>query len=78
MGLVPETLALAELRAASEQLAQQDFEDLTRPIPNPSPIQSVDFFESENGRRLVLNCESGSIVLETSFLTREIRIEHKE
>lgn len=78
MGLVPETLALAELRAASEQLAQQDFEDLTRPIPNPSPIQSADFFESENGRRLVLNCESGSIVLETSFLTREIRIEHKE
>ena len=78
MGLVPETLALAELRAASEQLAQKDFEDLTRPIANPSPIQSVDFFESENGRRLVLNCESGSIVLETSFLTREIRIEHKE
>ena len=78
MGLVPETLALAELRAASEQLAQQDFEDLTRAIPNPSPIQSADFFESENGRRLVLNCESGSIVVETSFLTREIRIEHKE
>ena len=28
MGLVPETLALAELRAAGEQLAQKDFEDL--------------------------------------------------
>jgi hypothetical protein len=76
MGLVPETLAMSELRAA----IGDDFEDVTRAIsvPNPSPIQSVDFFEQDDGRRLVLNCESGALVLETSFSTRDIRIEHKE
>ncbi|HEX6047594.1 MAG TPA: hypothetical protein VFZ22_24100 [Pyrinomonadaceae bacterium] len=76
MGLVPETLATSELRAA----IGDDFEDVTRtiPLPNPSPIQSVDFFEQDDGRRLVLNCESGALVLETSFSARDIRIEHKE
>jgi hypothetical protein len=44
------------------------------PISNPSPIQSVDVFESEDGRRLVLNCETTTIMLETSFATREINI----
>ena len=78
MGLVPETLAFAELRADNEQLDQGNIENLTRPVPNPSPIQSVDFFESDNGRRLVLNCETGSIVIESSFASREILIEYKE
>jgi hypothetical protein len=79
MGLVPETLAMAELRAN----IQDDFENVTRlvPTPNPSPIQSVEFFETDEiggARRLVLNCESGTIVLEMSFSTREIRVEHKK
>ncbi len=76
MGLVPETLAMAELRAAIDQ----DFEEVTRltPAPNPSPIQSVDFFETDDERRLVLNCESGSLELEMSFVTREMKIQHKE
>jgi hypothetical protein len=76
MGLVPETLATSELRTA----IGDDFEDVTRAnsVPNPSPIQSVDFFEHDDGRRLILNCESGALVLETSFSTRDIHIEHKE
>jgi hypothetical protein len=76
MGLVPETLAMAELRAD----IGDDFENVTRlvPVPNPSPIHSVDFFESDDARRLVLNCEAGTIELEMSFVTREIRVEHKE
>src|SRR5687768_17488456 len=77
MGLVPQTLALAELRAD----IGQDFENVTRlvPAPNPSPIQSVDFFESDDGgRSLILNCESGSVELEMSPVTRETRVEHKE
>ena len=67
MGLLPEALALAELEVE---------EDLRRwePLPSPSPIQSVDLFQSENGRRLILNCEDTSITLETSFTTREIHI----
>ena len=67
MGLLPEALALAELKAD---------EDLRRwePLPSPSPIQSVELFQSENGRRLVLNCEDTSITVETSFASREIQI----
>lgn len=67
MGLLPEALALAELDVD---------EDLRRwePLPSPSPIQSVDLFQSEDGRRLILNCEDTSITLETSFTTREIHI----
>lgn len=80
MGLVPESLALAELRSNTGRSEAEDYENFTRPIPNPhpSPIQSVEFFEDDNARRLVLNCEAGTITLEMSFLTREIQIEYKE
>ena len=76
MGLVPERVAMAELRTE----IHQDFEDLTRPIPapNPSPIESVEFFETDDARRLVLNCEVGTTTLEMSFVTRKIRVEYKE
>jgi hypothetical protein len=76
MGLVPETLAMIELRAD----IGNDFENVTRLVmaPNPSPIESVDFFETDDARRLVLNCETGSVDLEMSFLTREIKIEYQE
>src|SRR5215218_4841914 len=64
MGLVPETLAMAELRADIED----DFENVTRlvPLPTFSPIQSVDFYKNHDARRLVLNCEAGTIELEMS------------
>ncbi len=71
MGLLPEALALAELEL-DENLRQW------QPVPTPSPIQSVDLFQSEDGRRLVLNCEDTNITLETSFTTREISIRAKE
>ncbi len=76
MGLVPESLAMAELKAATGQ----DFETVTHliPAPNPSPIQSVDFFETDDARRLVMNCEAGSVELEMSLVIRDIKIEHKE
>ena len=80
MGLLPGTVALDELRADMNQMGLEDFENLTRPVPvaHPSPIESVEFLETDDARRLVLNCESGSIVLEMSFLTREISVEFKE
>ena len=65
MGLLPERAALAELDV-DERLRQW------QPIATPSPIQSVDVFESDDGRRLVLNCEDANITLDTSFTTREI------
>jgi len=67
MGLLPEALALAELKV-DENLRRWE------QVPSPSPIESVDLFESEDGRRLVVNCEDLKITLETSFTTREIVI----
>ena len=76
MGLVPQTLAMTELRS---QIGEH-FENVTRLVPasNPSPIRSVEFFEDTDGRRLVLICEEHDFILETSFSTREIKVEHKE
>jgi hypothetical protein len=71
MGLLPEALALAELDVEDEL---RHWEQLT----SPSPIQSVDLFESDSGRRLVLNCEESVMILETSFDTREIHLTGKE
>ena len=67
MGLLPEAAALAELEVD---------EDLRRweEVSEPSPIQSVNVFQSEDGRLLVLKCEATRITLETSFTTREIHV----
>ena len=67
MGLLPEALALAELNVDEELMHWEQ-------VQTPSPIQSVDVFQSEDGRRMVINCEDATITLETSFTTREIRI----
>ena len=67
MGLMPEAAALAELEV-DESLQRWES------VSSPSPIESVDVFQSEDGRRLVLNCEDTSITIETSFTTREIHI----
>ena len=80
MGLVPERLAWSELRAAIDT----DFENVTRltPVANPSPIVWVDVFETgefeTEARRLVLNCDTGSLELEMSLVSREIKVEHIE
>ena len=68
---IPEALALAELKMDEDARRWE-------PVLAPSPIQSVDLFESEDGRRLVLNCETSTLTLETSFETREIRVDYKE
>lgn len=71
MGLLPERAALAELEL-DESLRRWEN------VPTPSPIQSAELFETDDARRLVLNCESGRVVIETSFVTREIQIKCKE
>ena len=71
MGLMPETLALAELNVGGRHWELSQWQALYA----PSPIQSVDLFQSDDGRRLVLNCDDDStITLETSFTTRDIHI----
>ena len=67
MGLLPETVALAELEVDEDLRRWQE-------ILVPSPIQSVDLFQSEDGRQLVLNSETTTVTLETSFTTREIHL----
>ena len=84
---MPHPVAIAELDAAETMkhelssdidLAMQRANSQSyirlQASPNLSPIQSVDFFVRENSRRLVMTCVSGSLVVETSFDTREITI----
>jgi hypothetical protein len=66
MGLVPERLALSELDVEVESLQRTNVEC--------GPIESVELFEDEQERRLVLNCEPGAWVIETSLERRFTRI----
>ena len=70
MGLVPQQLAvreLDELRSFVEGLQAGTIES--------NPIESVELFENGDERRLVLNCERQTLVIETSLSHRYTRIE---
>ncbi len=73
MGLVPQRVAIAELEAEFpikvDQLLQNNEAEA-------GPIESVEAFEDGDERRLVLNCESGKLVIETSLSHRSTRIEN--
>ena len=76
MGLVPQTVAIAELEA--EDAVKDELRskvDLWLREGNGSPIESVEVFESGDERRLVLNCGEGSLVVETSLEHRWTRID---
>jgi len=68
MGLVPQLLAVAELNEL------RDFVDQANDT-STGPIESVELFEDGDERRLVLNCESGRLSIETSLKHRWTRIE---
>ncbi len=68
MGLVPQSLAIAELNELRAFVDQAN-------DTSTGPIESVELFENGNERRLVLNCESGKLVIETSLKHRWTRIE---
>jgi hypothetical protein len=87
MGLVPHPVAITELAAdeATKAELRADIELLMRdgisaPLkrmtgsPANSLIEKVDFFLREASRRLVLTCESGQIVIETSLASGEVRV----
>lgn len=67
MGLLPQGVALAEL--GTDEIEIQNQEGL-------GPIQSVEIFEAENRRRLVMNCEDGKLVVETDLERRLTQINH--
>ena len=66
MGLVPERLALSELDVDAELLQRTNVEC--------GPIESAELFEDREERRLVLNCEQGQLIIETSLNHRWTRI----
>ena len=66
MGLVPQVMAFSELGVDEESFETRDVEC--------GPIESVDVFEDDQARRLVLNCEHGAWVIETSLSHRWIRV----
>lgn len=68
MGLVPQALAVAELNELRAFVDQAN-------DTSTGPIESVEFFENGDERRLVLNCESGKLLIETSLKHRWTRIE---
>ena len=87
MGLRPHPVAVAELD--TDQAIKQDLQTsidttlqqgatspglLLKPSPNMTPITSVEFFGRQNSRRLILTCEQGNIVVETSLETSEVNV----
>lgn len=75
MGLVPHSVAIAELDADEETKSElRDKVDLWLRGDGLSPIESVEVFESGDERRLVLVCEEGRLVIETIILDRIFRI----
>lgn len=86
MGLVPHPVAIAELSATDTMKAklrldvdallqnrESDLEAIV-PVHCGTPIRSIDFLAREEERRLVLTCEQGSVVIETSLTSGEVRI----
>lgn len=87
MGLRPHPVAVTELSAdyATKQDLQKSVDatlqrgsplpgPILQPSPNATPIVSVDFLLRQNSRRLILTCEEGHIVVETSLETSEVNV----
>ena len=75
MGLVPQGLAIAELEADEAKKSElRSYVDQLTGVESVGPIQSVELFESEDARRLVLICEDGNLFVETDIGHRHTRI----
>jgi hypothetical protein len=84
MGLVPQVTAIAQLECTDEvraelnedidRIGQGIVEDLQRmkPTMSASPIVSVEFLTKDDGRRVRLNCEESTLIVETSLETAEV------
>ncbi len=74
MGLVPQSVAINELNADDDK--KNELRSLVEQASDTEtgPIETVELFENDDERRLVLNCESGRLVIETSLKDRWTRI----
>ena len=86
MGLVPNPMTITELDAdeSIKRELRTDFDSLlqgksgvlsrmTR-MEHLGSIEAIEFFESEDGRRLVLICEQGNLVVESSLISGDVSI----
>jgi hypothetical protein len=90
MGLRPHPVAVTELETTTETKTQiqnevdaalqqrASTEQFLKRFSNSTPIQTVDVFVRENSRRLLLTCEQGNIVVETSLDTCEVTVHDEE
>jgi hypothetical protein len=87
MGLVPQAQAVSELSADSalKDQVRHDVDAITMGVEKgeleavtvagfSSPIQTVEFFARDDSRQLVLTCEEGTLVVETSLNDGEVKI----
>ena len=87
MGLVPHSMALAELNVAADERAAitADVRALYEttagarlaritPAPDDCLVEAVEFYASETGRRLLLQCEGARISVETTLANGAIEI----
>ena len=75
MGLLPHSVAIKELEVDESVKSElrNDVDSLLRgeqpsrmtSVELPTPIQSVEVFQSGDDRKLVLICEQGEVVIET-------------
>jgi hypothetical protein len=87
MGLLPHPVATAELAVDDSIKAKvkQDVDAILQAsgsklqvlsaIADASPIEKAELLTRERSRRLVLTCERGSVVVETSLESGEVKIE---
>lgn len=87
MGLVPHPMAVSEMTVSDEEKSdlREDVDKLLRQREDPvlkkmtvspvrSPIVDVEVSSLGDSRRLKINCEEGSLVVESSLSTAEVRI----
>ena len=75
MGLVPQSVAIAELEApdsAKDEL-RSSIDEVLRSA-HSTPIESIELYESGDERRMVLRCDEGNLIIETSLEHRWTRI----
>ena len=80
---MPQTLAITELEADDglKSELRSDIDRLMRgespvrmtAVDDATPIDSIELFEYEDNRRLVLNCEEGRVVVETQMNAEDPR-----
>jgi hypothetical protein len=86
MGLVPQSVAIAELDASDEIRSElsEDIDLIARGKGDSlhrmkatmagSPIEMVGFFVCDKLRRIQLTCEESELIVETSLETAEVNI----